>query len=153
MRSLRPLSTRFSPTLAPLAIEFRPSRLLRGVFLLAALLAALALWHTALAWPLRLLLALVASFYLLSLSARQTGWPRPAAWRALRWNAGWLLQDGRGRWHPVGVEESVIWPGVVALQLRAPGGRRLRLLLADDALGAEAARRLRLYLRCIAGPG
>lgn len=144
------MSTRYSRSLAPLAIEFSPSSRLRWLLVALAAAVAGALFQSGLPSLLRVVLAVLSFSYLLVLASRHTGWPTPASWRQLRWDGrGWLLQTRRGTWLSVELAESVIWPGLVALLFRTPVGGPIRVLLATDAMNAEAVRRLRLHLRCL----
>lgn len=46
--------------------------------------------------------------------------------------------------------DSTIWPGLLALHLRRPDGRKIRLLVLPDMIEASAFRPLRVALRWIA---
>ena len=141
------MSISSSPTSTALRVEIRPSRYFRALLVSVALVAFGAIFYAALAWPLRLLLAMLALLYVVycwRVQARQHG--------VLQWRSVWFWRGADGVERALRLRHSTVWPGLIVLvfcDIKSRDVERAEqfvLTLCADSLDAQSARRLRVYL-------
>jgi hypothetical protein len=120
-------------------------------------LATICLWNSALAWPLCLLLSVVALLYTLRELARVNRfWGKfPLAFLVCE-NRVWKMQLMDGEWYPLQLEPwPLVHPALLAARFSVPGGgdTRFRLFLIAGNTDPELWRRLSLGLRYGSEPG
>lgn len=130
--------------------QWRPSRCLLTLYLLAMLLAVAAVWLAA--TPLWAALAgtLLCLAHALWVLPGQVLLSTDAAIIGLRHDAGgWHVRSRGGDWQPVQLcRDSLALPLAVILRFRQAGERRVRgLCILPDALDAATHRRLRVRLK------
>lgn len=139
------MSISYLPTPRALRAEIKPSKVFRALLAGMALAALGAIFYAALAWPLRVLLAIgvfVYGAYCWRAQMRQRG--------VLEWRSTWLWRGADGNERALRLRHSTVWPGLIVLVFH--GERRAEkftLALWPDSFPAndsDAARRLRLHL-------
>jgi hypothetical protein len=134
--------------LLPLTLEIRRSRRLMASLLLAHLLVAAGLWPTELPlWTKVVLWVALAVSPVVALRR-----PHPVA-LTLQANGRLTMIQPDGASVECRVQPATtVFPWLVVLLLESPG-RKVRLALPVDALGAEGHRRLRAWLKWKASAG
>lgn len=128
---------------APIAFDYRPSRVLVGALVVVALAAAVAPWSSAASGAARLALSVVAiGVALTALHAYLT----PDCRRIAHGAAGWQVVDGAGRERAAQLVAHRRLGSLVVLDLRVGPRRRLHIVLLPDNLDRETHRRLVLVL-------
>jgi hypothetical protein len=126
-----------------IALDYRPSRLLAMAMatMTAAAIAAALLSGLTLPWQLLLaLLAVVSGGFIVFRHLH------PRFVRIAHGAGGWILVDGEGREHPVGLRAHVERGGLLVLEFGAESMPRTRFILARDNCSADLRRRLLLVL-------
>jgi len=140
-------------------VRFRPGLYLPQCLLGAGLyaVATVCLWNSALAWPLCLLLSVVALLYTLRELARINRlWGELPVASLVCEDRGWKLQLADGQWCPLQMEPSpLVHPAVLLARFSAPdrGAARFTLFLIAGNTDPELWRRLSLCLRYAREPG
>lgn len=139
------MSTRSSPSPAPLRVELYPSRRLQGLLVALAVFIQLAILQAAVPLSLRLALSAALSLHLLHLlrvAARCRGC---LSWRGEYWLwAGGGASAGRF----LRLRQATAWPGLIVLRFREwPRGAEEVFVLLPDSAAPDAQRRLRIALR------
>jgi toxin CptA len=130
--------------------RWQPSPWLLAAFLLALLLACVALLGTQVPSRLRLLVLLGCLAYAGWLITGPILLRRPSAFRGLRrTSAGWEIWSPAAGWQAIQLKpDSLALPALVVLRFRLAGEWRVRgLCIAADALPASLHRQLRLRLK------
>jgi hypothetical protein len=128
----------------PARIEFKPSRLLRGLVLAMGLLALGAIAAASLPIPIRAALAAL----LIVVVGGGLHRLRKAPPHLLLATDGNIRMDIDHEWHATEVlPGSFVAPALCVLRLRIDDGRVYALTLLPDSADADALRRLRLCLR------
>jgi hypothetical protein len=121
------------------------------------ILATACVWNSALAWPLCLLLSIVALLYTLRELARvnRLCGELPLASLVCE-DRGWQMQLLDGQWYPLQLEPwPLVHPAVLVARFTAPdrGDARFTLFLIAGNTDPELWRRLSLCLRYAGEPG
>lgn len=140
-------------TSAPaIGFEYRPSRWLGRLLLFVSLLAALAVWLSAIPWLAKLAVTITVLIALWRILARWSnapvqaaGWGRDGRW-SLRMQAGEDTSATLASFRVIG--EKALW-----LRLSLPGRGAVALLLAPDNSDADIRRRLRMRLAQVQASG
>ncbi|MCW8196452.1 hypothetical protein F6455_16785 [Proteobacteria bacterium 005FR1] len=130
---------------AQVDLRLRASRLLTIFLCLTHLLAAIAIWLSAIPAGLA---ALISAGVLLHLWHSLHAHCFAQAARALRYRDGkWSLLEDEVSQSLLPVGEWLVTSRLLVLQFRRPNGRRLSLVLPPDAAECRELRRLRVLLR------
>ncbi len=141
------MSISYSPTPTALRVDIEPSNYFRvGLFSVVSVVLG-AIFYAALAWPLRLLLtilALIYGGYCWRAQMRQRG--------VLQWRSVWFWRGADGTERALRLYHSTLWPGLIVLTFSdiesrdIPRREKFSLILFADSLDSDCARRLRVYL-------
>ncbi|MEZ5462964.1 hypothetical protein [Dokdonella sp.] len=126
-----------------IALDYRPSRLLALAMAAMTAIAITAALLSGLAFPWRLLAAVLAGAFGCFVLVRHL---RPRFSRIAHGAGGWILVDGEAREHPVSLLAHVERGGLLVLEFGAESTARTRFLLAPDNCDADLRRRLLLVL-------